>query len=106
MIGKMQHRITLKSPERITDSDVGYKTIWNEARKVWAEFLKQSHRRQSEAAVNFSDGIQIEVSIRYCTDVRKGWRFSEGTREFSVLGTYYEGRVKTIMVCEEVVADG
>lgn len=102
IIGRMDKRITLQEPVKTPDGRGGYTTAWPDRATVWAEFRKPNVSTEIVAGAVSSD-MTREISIRFRTDVKKGWQVIYGTRKFAVAHTYDYGRETTIMVCREVV---
>lgn len=97
IIGKLNRRIELQPPKRV-GAVVGYETEWETTETTWAEFMKV--RAESIA---FSDGMKLEIAVRYRTDIKIGWHVvDESENTYEVKGVYYIFRDRTVMVCEEV----
>lgn len=80
----LRHRINLRKPEDTMDDIHGYDTSYTTVQTVWAEFLKPGFVSKEvlgdAAAVEVTQGMRIRA-----TNIAKGWRVSEGSREFDVL---------------------
>lgn len=102
IIGRLNRRIELLRPGRQPDGQGGYYQNWPTAATVWAEFKKPS---LSVAEVNgaLASEVTREISVRYRTDVRRGWRVVCAGRTYEILHTYDYGREATVLVCREVV---
>lgn len=101
--GRMNRRVELQAPIRVLGGD-SYVTEWQTVATVWAEFLKI----RAEVVANFTDGVRVEIAVRYRTDIKKGWRAVENapnnTITYGVVGVYDQYRNQTVLICEEVVS--
>ncbi|HBR33189.1 MAG TPA: head-tail adaptor protein [Firmicutes bacterium] len=103
IIGRMDKRITLQKPSKTPDGQGGRKKDFEDVATVWAEFRRPKMATEVEAGAVISDMTQ-EISIRYRTDVKRGWRVLYGDRSFDVIHPPYDyNRENTILVCREVV---
>ncbi|MPM69781.1 hypothetical protein SDC9_116729 [bioreactor metagenome] len=101
--GRLNKRIILKQPVKTPDGRGGYSTVWQDMGTVWAEFRKPSLQTAETTGTIVSELIR-EISIRFRTDIRKGWRVVYGGKIFSVEHPPYDyGRETTVLVCKEVV---
>ena len=102
-IGKMDKRVTLLKPVRTPDGQGGRKKDFEPVATVWAEFRKPKLVTAEMTGAVISDMTQ-EISIRYRTDVKRGWRALYGDRVFDIIHPPYDyNRENTILVCREVV---
>lgn len=102
-IGKMNRRVTLMKPTKVPDGQGGRKTTYEPVATVWAEFRTPKLAMGEEAGAIVSD-MTREISIRYRTDVCRGWRVLYGDRIFDVIHPPYDyNKENTILVCREVV---
>lgn len=102
IIGRLNRRVGLQPPTRTADVDQGYVTEWTTTETVWAEFMKV----RAESVIG-TDGVRLEIGVRYRTDVKRGWRVVEvaenNTITYEVKGVYDIFRERTVLVCEEVL---
>jgi SPP1 family predicted phage head-tail adaptor len=97
LIGRMNKRIELQS--YVKTSGIG---AWTTQVTLWAEF-KKPELKTVEVAANITSELIREISIRYRTDIKKGWRVLYGNKTFEVKHTYDYEKMATILVCSEVV---
>lgn len=102
IIGRMNRRVALSHQVTASDGQGGRTTTWQTVDTVWAEFRKPTLSVVEQNGAIASEATQ-EVSVRYRTDVRRGWRVICEGRTYEVLHTYDINREATIMVCREVV---
>ena len=102
IVGRLNKRITLVQSVKIPDGAGGYKSTWVTQATVWAE-LRKPEVKTEVAGGAIASVLLREVSIRYRTDVVKGWRVKYGAKTFSVEHTYDYPKESTILVCKEVV---
>ncbi len=73
IIGRMNWRITLLQPVKTPDGMGGYKTSYQPAGKVWAEFRNPNVKEMTAVGTVVSDLVRL-ISIRRRTDIQRGWR--------------------------------
>ena len=93
LIGRMDRLIELQSYSN---------KAWTMEAAVWAEF-KPPTLKTTELAGNMASELMRKISVRYRTDVRKGWRVLWETRTFEVMHVYEYNNSTTILLCREVV---
>ena len=102
IIGIMNRRIDLYRQETIVDKMGGRKKEWKKDSTVWAEFKKPALAVVAQDGTVASEMTQ-EISIRYRSDVKRGWRVTYSRITYDVIHTYDIGKTATVMVCREVV---
>lgn len=105
--GKMDQRVTLKSPSRAADG-VGQGAItWTTVATVWAQRVTQ---RSAEvfAAAQVGDDDVLELHIRHRADVLTTWRLERGGVGYDIISVSdYGGRKdRTRLMCRRGVKDG
>ena len=99
LIGRIDKRIKLQAYTKTSGV-----SAWTTQATLWTEFKKPDPQLKTvEVVGNMASELMREISIRYRTDVRKGWRVQWGTRTFEVMHTYDYGKSTTILVCREAV---
>lgn len=85
-VGKMQHRLTIQSPERTDDGGGGFSTVWKDVVTVWGRISGKSGserffgdqlegRYQYDIVIRFRRGITNKHRILYSYEV-KGVKYS------------------------------
>ncbi|MBL8548385.1 MAG: phage head closure protein [Hyphomonadaceae bacterium] len=83
MIEKLRARITLQSPERVSDDLGGAEISWSDAGEVWAEISPGA----GSAGAGYDGALSnasYRVTIRAPSDVRAGWRVLWNERVFRI----------------------
>ena len=102
IIGRMNWRLSLLKPVKTPDGMGGFKTSWESAGSVWAEFRTPNTKELSAMGTMVSDLIR-PISIRRHKDIRRGWRALNQGRTYEVLHTYELDLETTMLICREVV---
>ena len=102
IIGRMNRRVELVHQVAASDGQGGRTTTRVTVTTVWAEFRKPTLSVVEQNGALASE-VTREISVRYRTDVRRGWRVICDGRTYDVLHTYDINREATIMVCREVI---
>ena len=102
IIGRMNRRVELVHQVTVSDGMGGRSTTWQTVTTVWAEFRKPTLSVIEQNGALASE-ITREISVRYRTDVKRGWRVICDGRTYEVLHTYDYSRETTVIVCREVV---
>lgn len=84
-IGDLDRQIILQYKTRVTDGMGGFTDTYVTAATVWA---KITTLRSDEAvqAMATTATVVHNITIRYRTDVRSGWRVKYGSRYFAIIG--------------------
>ena len=95
-------RIVLKQPVKVSDGMGGFKSTYEPAATVWAEFWKPTLTTAENTGTIISELIR-KILIWRRTDIRKGWHVVYNGRTYSVEHAYDYEKNETMLVCREVV---
>lgn len=102
-IGKMNNKIILQKPVKTPDGQGGFRTDYQIAYTIWAEFIRPNLQTVESTGTIVSE-IFRKIIIWKKLDVKRGWRVLFGTRTFNVEHSYDDDNpLKMVLVCKEVV---
>lgn len=98
----MDKRITLWEPVQTPDGQGGRSKGYEPRGTVWGEFRKP---KRQIVAINggIVADVEQEISIRFKSEIRRGWRVTYKNRTFDVVDTWQPGKETIMLVCRELV---
>jgi SPP1 family predicted phage head-tail adaptor len=81
--GDLRHRLTIESPQRLSDGAGGATVTWTQLASVWAH-IKPVSARELRSAEQRAEKVTHEIVLRYRTDINSTMRLTGEGRTFNI----------------------
>ena len=84
IIGKLRHRLTLKSPTQTVETDGTPTVSYSTSTTVWGS-LRPLSGKEISAAEQISEEVNYRSIIRYNSSIQSEWRVENDSKTYEVI---------------------
>lgn len=100
--GRLRHRLTLQSQQRVPDGMGGYVEGWADLRQLWAEVTTPSGR-VATVAQQLTAVVSAEIRTRPAADLQAGRRLVSKTETYTIQAALPENDLSMVrLLCSSV----